>query len=84
MKFSQNFIITKSGLVAVLLLYFNTISADQALVIIPILVSIFVFPVLVIITICSIRIRNIKAREKRIKDWAKENKTLKSMKVKMK
>jgi hypothetical protein len=33
-----------------------------------------VFPLLVIITICCIRIRNIRARKKRIKDWAKENK----------
>ena len=42
--------------------------------IIPIIVSIIMLPILVIITICSIRFRNIRARQKRIKDWAKENK----------
>ena len=50
------------------------IPADPAHVIIPILASILLLPILVIITICSIRIRNIRARQKRIKDWAKENK----------
>ena len=57
------------------------ISADPNHVIIPILVSIFLFPVLVIITICSIRIRNIRAREKRIKDWADDNKISKGMQI---
>ena len=55
------------------------ILADPADVIIPILVSIPVFPVLVIITICSIRMRNIRAREKRIKSWAKKSKISKGM-----
>ena len=57
------------------------ISADPHHVIIPILVSIFLFPVLVIITICSIRIRNIRAREKRIKDWADDNKISKGKEI---
>jgi hypothetical protein len=57
------------------------ISADPQHVIIPILVSIFLLPVLVIISICFIRIRNIRAREKRIKDWAKENKISKGMEI---
>jgi hypothetical protein len=58
---------------------FTYISANPAHVIIPILVSIFLFPVLVIITICCIRIRNIKARKKKIKDWTKENKISKGI-----
>ena len=37
------------------------------------------FPVLVIITICCIRIRNIRDREKRIKDWAKDNRISKGI-----
>ena len=48
------------------------ISANPAHVIIPILVTIFMVPVLVIITICCIRIRNIRARQRRIKDWVKK------------
>ena len=55
-----------------------SISANPNHVIIPILVSIFLFPVLVIITICCIRIKNIRAREKRVEDWAKENRILNS------
>ena len=43
------------------------------------MVSIILFPVLVIITICCIRNRNIRAREKRIKDWAKENRITKGI-----
>jgi hypothetical protein len=35
-----------------------------------------VLPVLVVLTICWIRVRNIRAREKRIKDWVKENKII--------
>ena len=55
------------------------ISANPAHVIIPILVSIFALPVLVIITICCIRIRNIRDREKRAKDWTKWNRTSKGI-----
>jgi preprotein translocase subunit YajC len=57
------------------------ISANPNHVIVPILVSIFLFPVLVIITIFFIRIRNIRAREKRIKDWADVNKISKGMEI---
>ena len=42
-------------------------------VIIPILGSIFIFPILVITTICCIRVRNIRAREKRMDDLARKN-----------
>ena len=48
-------------------------SANPEHVIIPILGSIFLFPILVITTICCIRVRNIRAREKRIDDLAKKN-----------
>ena len=57
----------------------NSISANPCHVIIPILVSISVLPVLVILTICWIRVRNIMAREKRIKDWVKENKIIRQL-----
>ena len=55
------------------------IPANPAHVIIPILVTIFMVPVLVIITICCIRIRNIRARQRRIKDWAKGNRISRGM-----
>jgi hypothetical protein len=48
-------------------------SANPEHVIIPILGSIFLFPILVITTICCIRVRNIRAMEKRIDDLAKKN-----------
>ena len=48
-------------------------SANPEHVIIPILVSIFLFPILVMTTICCIRVRNIRVREKRIDDWARKN-----------
>ena len=48
--------------------------------IIPILGSILVFPILVITTICCIRVRNTRARQKRIMDWVKENKRMQGRK----
>ena len=41
-----------------------------------ILVTITVFPVLVTLAICWLRMRNIRARVKRITDWVSENKTM--------
>jgi hypothetical protein len=52
-------------------------SANLEHVIISILGSIFLFPILVITTICCIRVRNIRAREKRIDDLAKKNRIAK-------
>ena len=58
-------------------IYCLLIAANPKHVIIPILASIFMVPVLVLITICCIRLRNIRARKKRIKDMADENKIAK-------
>ena len=49
------------------------ISGDPASVTIPIIVSIFIFPFLVILTLCCIKVKNYRAREKVMKDWLKKN-----------
>ena len=58
-----------------MLVFYVNIVGNPRHVIIPILVTITVFPLLVTLAICLVRIRNIRAREKRIIDWVTENKT---------